>query len=59
MRSRPHTLIVGDTTAGALSVVVERMAPMGGNSAHALRYCMIPQAIFSAIAKDVTPMALA
>lgn len=29
MRSRPHTLIVGDTTAGALSVVVERMAPNG------------------------------
>ncbi|MEJ5264592.1 MAG: S41 family peptidase [Bacteroidales bacterium] len=29
MRARPHTLIVGDTTAGALSTVVQRIAPNG------------------------------
>ncbi|MGC8803723.1 MAG: S41 family peptidase [Bacteroidales bacterium] len=29
MRARPRTLIVGDTTAGALSTVVQRIAPNG------------------------------
>lgn len=29
MRSRPQTLVVGDTTTGALSVVVQRIAPNG------------------------------